>query len=166
MSLKWRAQLNFSLHYTAVDVKACPCFLGITLTRESIMNNPIAFQVAGAFFLLLSLADLLRFGFKTKIIIGSFTPPLWMSLSGCFVWLAFAIWIFTSIAQTRESIMNNPIAFQVAGVFFLLLSLAALLRFIFKTKIIIGSFAVPLRMGLSGCIVYLALAIWIFKSIR
>jgi hypothetical protein len=166
MSLKWRDQPNFSLHYTAVDVKGCPCFLGITLIRESIMNNPIAFQVAGAFFLLLSLADLLRFIFKTKIIIGSFTPPLWMSLSGCFVWLAFATWIFTSIAQTRKSIINNPIAFQVAGAFFLLLSLAALLRFIFKTKIIIGSFAVPLRMGLSGCIVYLALAIWIFKSIR
>jgi hypothetical protein len=130
------------------------------------MNNPIAFQVAGVFFLLLSLADLLRLIFKTKIIIGSYTPPLWMSLLGCVVWLALATWIFKSIALTRESIINNAIAFQVAGVFFFLLSLAVLLRFIFKIKIIIGSFSVPLLMSPLGCVVWLALAIWIFKSIR
>jgi hypothetical protein len=130
------------------------------------MNNPIAFQAAGVFFLLLSLADLLRLIFKTKIIIGSYTPPLWMSLLGCVVWLALATWIFKSIALTRESIINNAIAFQVAGVFFLLLSLAVLLRFIFKIKVIIGSFSVPLLMSPLGCIVWLALAIWIFKSIR
>jgi hypothetical protein len=48
------------------------------------MNNPIAFQVAGAFFLLLALADLLRFSFKTTIIIGSFTPPLMDESVGMF----------------------------------------------------------------------------------
>lgn len=53
---------------------------------------------------------------------------------------------------------------KIAGVIFLLVAIAHLLRLIFKAKVIIASFIVPMWMSGIAAVVTLLLSIWMLKS--
>jgi len=60
--------------------------------------------------------------------------------------------------------MKNNMALKVAGGVFLLVSMAHLLRLIFKAEIIISGFTVPLWYSAFGFVFALLLSLWLFKS--
>ncbi|HTY44457.1 MAG TPA: hypothetical protein VMD52_00475 [Patescibacteria group bacterium] len=62
--------------------------------------------------------------------------------------------------------MRNTLAFKVAGVVFLLVAAAHLLRLVFKLEIIAGTFVVPMWLSSFGFIFALLLAVWVFKSLK
>jgi len=61
--------------------------------------------------------------------------------------------------------MKNKALF-VAGVIFLIVAIAHLLRYYFKTEMIIGSYVFPMDMSLVGFVVAGLLAIWMFMARR
>jgi len=65
--------------------------------------------------------------------------------------------------SAQEKPAQIPLA--VAGVFFLLVSIMHLLRLIFRARITVEKFSVPLWLSVIGFLVPLFLAVWMFKSI-
>lgn len=61
------------------------------------MKNNMAFKIAGAVFLLVAIAHLLRLIFSMDVIIGGWAVPLWFSVFGFILTLLLAVWIFKSI---------------------------------------------------------------------
>jgi len=57
-------------------------------------------------------------------------------------------------------------ALRVAGAVFLLISLLQLSRVIFKFRVLVASYEVPLGASAIAFVVALALAIWMFRSAR
>ena len=55
---------------------------------------------------------------------------------------------------------------KVAGIIFLVVSLAHLARLIFKVELIIGGFIMPLWFSVLGFIIPLLLSLWMFKSLK
>jgi len=60
----------------------------------------------------------------------------------------------------------KDLALKVAGVIFFIVAVAHLLRVIFNLELIVGSFAVPIWTSVAGFIFALALALWMFKSLK
>ncbi|MBI4372943.1 MAG: hypothetical protein HY585_04380 [Candidatus Omnitrophica bacterium] len=57
-------------------------------------------------------------------------------------------------------------ALNVAGVIFLLMSVAHVVRFIFRTSVIVGDFTVPHWYSLVAAAVAFLLSLWMFKSLK
>ena len=58
------------------------------------------------------------------------------------------------------------LALKIAAIIFLLVAILHLARLIFKVKITVGNFIVPLRFSILGFIIPLLLSIWLFKSLK
>lgn len=58
------------------------------------------------------------------------------------------------------------IALRLAGVIFLLVSLAHLLRLVFRVEVTVGAFTCPLWISAVGAAVLFVLALWMFKASR
>ena len=61
---------------------------------------------------------------------------------------------------------SGKAALNVAGVIFLLVSVAHLLRSIFQVKVAIGNFVVPSSYSIAAAVVAFLLSLWMFKSVR
>jgi len=60
--------------------------------------------------------------------------------------------------------MNNQVfALQIAAVVFLVVCLGHVLRLIFRIKVTIGNFVVPLWFSLVGILVSLSLSLWMIS---
>jgi len=59
--------------------------------------------------------------------------------------------------------MKN-IALRTAGIIFLLVAFAHLMRLILKPQIMVGNLVVPLWLSVFAFVAMLALAIWMFRS--
>ncbi|MBI4394886.1 MAG: hypothetical protein HY583_01690 [Candidatus Omnitrophica bacterium] len=57
-------------------------------------------------------------------------------------------------------------ALNVAGVIFLLMAVVHVVRFIFRTDIVVGTFTVPHWYSLVAAAVAFLLSLWMFKSLK
>ena len=58
----------------------------------------------------------------------------------------------------------KDLALKVAGVIFLVMSVAQLLRYVFHVRISAGNVIIPVPVSLVAFIVLILLAIWMFKA--
>lgn len=57
---------------------------------------------------------------------------------------------------------KKDIALIIAGIIFTIVSIFHFLRLVFKTKVTIANYTVPMKVSLWGFIISLALAVWMF----